>query len=169
MTLDLLEVPVETDPQVNEPGIRPSFQSLVQSLPWMTVFDVEVVPQREHHSAHLNVFMTSALGDRFQVDNLPALGLKGDTLAENAANLQRAYTQASQSVGVTETKDGWNFASPKHGAKEPLEHRFVMAHKSNETLLQNFAYVVGSKAGNVLGVDSSVAKNTVRAQMVFKF
>lgn len=183
----LLEKPVLQPLPVLElelhlPDLEAEFAK-VSANPFPASFEVVFESAAQWRPDELHVFMCSG-NERFQIDTVSASSLQLHDLNEEChdqdhivRDVQGAYDQAFQNLSVTFQKAsekptqmaGWTISGD--------ESRFVMEHKGKTEVLRNMAYVTGTGARKLLGLDAepvegmklAYLQDTKRAQMIFKY
>lgn len=155
----------------------------VAAEPFPVSFEVVFEPAAQWRTDELHVFMHSG-NKRFQIDtvsasSLPLHDLKDECHSQDhkIREVEEAYDQAFQNLSVTFQKAsekpmqmaGWTVSGD--------ESRFVMKHKGKTEVLRNIAYVTGTGARKLLGLDTepveglklAYLQDVKRAQMIFKY
>lgn len=165
------------------PAVELSPKTIRKSThPFAVTFSVVVNPAYEHHPETLDVFMQSE-HETLQVDTLPSSIIAGQTTRMKADFVKASFAEACSSLSVTFQKASERATGtacwPHQKLTRPVlmagwtvdggDRRFILEHRGEKEVLRNMAYVTGSDAHALLGLQPHHAGDVRRAQMIFKY
>lgn len=157
---------LETFPVLAAPELLPGQKQAGHSF--RVSFDVVVNPAHEHRPESFDVYMNND-HETLQIDTVPGLCIKGQTVQAKTAFLKAAYTEACHGLSVTFQEASENTREMAGWTVSGGEKRFILEHRGEREVLRNMAYIAGLDAHGLMDMEPHPPGDSQRAQMIFKY